>query len=129
MDVAHPAAKTLIELSRSQDEEVGDGSTSVVVLAGEILYLSIDLLEKQQLHPSRISLGFMRALEDALAILNDTARCIDSSKDEDLIHVINNSLNTKFSSKWKSILTKIAVEATKKVAVKTQTGRWDIDLK
>merc|ERR1719487_2767238 len=72
VDVSHPAAKNMIELSRAQDEEVGDGTTSVVVLAGEMLSVAEPLIEKK-IHPTVIVSGYMRALEDALAIMNDFA--------------------------------------------------------
>merc|ERR1719476_1318493 len=72
VDVSHPAAKNMIELSRAQDEEVGDGTTSVIVLAGEVLHVAKPFLE-MNLHPTVIVAGYMRALEDALKLLNDIA--------------------------------------------------------
>merc|ERR1719231_2033887 len=68
VDVSHPAAKNMIELSRAQDEEVGDGTTSVIILAGEMLGVAEPLLEKN-IHPTVIVSGYMKALEDALKIL------------------------------------------------------------
>ncbi|KAL8438777.1 hypothetical protein Efla_004620 [Eimeria flavescens] len=129
VDVAHPAAKTLIELSRSQDEEVGDGSTSVVVLAGEVLSSSLDLLEKQQLHPAVISHGFMRALEDALTFSAELASCIDTSRDEQMLEILDACLNTKFASRWQGLISCMALEAARRVARKTPSGRLEIDLK
>ncbi|KIY95795.1 T-complex protein 1 subunit gamma [Monoraphidium neglectum] len=66
IDVTHPAAKSMIQLSRTQDEEVGDGTTSVIILAGELLQAAEPLLERN-LHPTVIVRGYTRALEDALA--------------------------------------------------------------
>merc|ERR1719458_443654 len=72
VDVSHPAAKNMIELSRAQDEEVGDGTTSVIILAGEMLSVAEPLLEKK-LHPTLIVSGYMRALDDALELLKNVA--------------------------------------------------------
>merc|ERR1712070_393724 len=76
VDVSHPAAKNMIELSRAQDEEVGDGTTSVIVLAGEMLGVAEPLLEKK-LHPTLIVSGYMKALDDALEIMKDFALTVD----------------------------------------------------
>merc|ERR1719460_628329 len=69
VDVSHPAAKSMIELSRTQDEEVGDGTTTVIVLAGEMLGVAEPFLEKQ-LHPTVICQAYALALADALKILD-----------------------------------------------------------
>ena len=60
IDVTHPAAKSMIELARSQDEEVGDGTTTVIILAGEILHLSVPFLEKDGVHPTVIARAYAR---------------------------------------------------------------------
>merc|ERR1712199_90737 len=70
VDVAHPAAKSMIELSRTQDEEVGDGTTSVIVLAGEMMSVAEPFLEKQ-MHPTVICKAYASALADGLKILDD----------------------------------------------------------
>ena len=69
VDVSHPAAKSMIELSRAQEEEVGDGTTSVIILAGEYLVLSEPLLDRQT-HPTVICNGYLKALDDALKALD-----------------------------------------------------------
>merc|ERR1719245_474985 len=79
VDVTHPAAKNMIELSRAQDEEVGDGTTSVIILAGEMLSVAEPLLEKK-LHPTLIVSGYMQALDDALKMLKEIAYPVDQSK-------------------------------------------------
>jgi T-complex protein 1 subunit gamma len=68
--VEHPAAKSMIEIARTQDEEVGDGTTSVIILAGEMLSVAGPFLE-QQMHPTVIIGAFRQALEDLLEILRD----------------------------------------------------------
>merc|ERR1719476_743941 len=81
VDVSHPAAKNMIELSRAQDEEVGDGTTSVIILAGEMLSVAEPLLEKQ-LHPTLIVSGYMKALEDGLKIMDEMAYIVDTKSKE-----------------------------------------------
>merc|ERR1719439_267385 len=76
VDVSHPAAKNMIELSRAQDEEVGDGTTSVIILSGEMLGVAEPLLEKK-LHPTLIVSGYMKALEDGLKIMDSIAYPVD----------------------------------------------------
>merc|ERR1712168_1364890 len=68
--VQHPAAKTMIEIARTQDEEVGDGTTSVIVLAGEMLSVAEEHLENN-VHPTVIIRGYRQALEDICNILRD----------------------------------------------------------
>merc|ERR1712180_571134 len=65
IQVQHPAAKSMIEISRTQDEEVGDGTTSVVVLAGEVLSVAKQFIE-DELHPTTIIAGYRQALDDIL---------------------------------------------------------------
>merc|ERR1719359_1952687 len=77
VDVSHPAAKNMIELSRAQDEEVGDGTTSVIILAGEMLSVAEPLLDKN-LHPTVIVSSYLAALEDALTALNEVAIPVNS---------------------------------------------------
>jgi T-complex protein 1 subunit gamma len=73
VDVSHPAAKSMIELSRAQDEEVGDGTTSVIVLSGEILSLALPMIERN-FHPTVIVSGYSKALQKALDVLDVIAR-------------------------------------------------------
>merc|ERR1711936_883336 len=68
--VQHPAAKTMIEIARTQDEEVGDGTTSVIVLASEVLGVSHQFLE-EKIHPTVVISAYRQALEDAIRILED----------------------------------------------------------
>merc|ERR1712230_32157 len=80
IEVAHPAAKSMIELSRTQDEEVGDGTTTVIILAGEILAQALPQLERN-IHPVVIIQAFKRALADALDIIQDTSIPVDVHDD------------------------------------------------
>merc|ERR1719238_394473 len=81
VDVSHPAAKNMIELSRAQDKEVGDGTTSVIILAGEMLGVAEPLIEKK-LHPTLIVSGYMRALEDGLQMMKQVAYPVDIENKE-----------------------------------------------
>jgi len=70
IDVQHPAAKSMIELARAQDEEVGDGTTSVIILAGEVLAAVEGFLEKE-IHPTVIVNAYFRALEEIVKLSNE----------------------------------------------------------
>ena len=70
IDVQHPAAKSMIELARAQDEEVGDGTTSVIILAGEVLSAVEGFLEKD-IHPTVIVNAYFRALDEIVKITNE----------------------------------------------------------
>eukprot|EP00270_Netrium_digitus_P014330 TRINITY_DN4857_c0_g1_i2.p1 TRINITY_DN4857_c0_g1~~TRINITY_DN4857_c0_g1_i2.p1 ORF type:complete len:205 (-),score=50.76 TRINITY_DN4857_c0_g1_i2:185-766(-) len=76
IDVTHPAAKTMIEISRTQDEEVGDGTTSVIILAGELLHVAEPFLEKN-FHPTVLCRAYARALEDAIKVIDKIAFPLD----------------------------------------------------
>lgn len=128
IDVSNPAAKSLIELSRSQDEEVGDGTTSCVILCGQMLANSESLL-KQEIHPSKIVEGYMEALEDAIEVLEKIATRIDLEDEVALKSAIQSSLETKFSSKWGDLIASLALDAVRKVRVVRPDGRSVIDVK
>mmetsp|Transcript_40831 Transcript_40831/g.81175 ORF Transcript_40831/g.81175 Transcript_40831/m.81175 type:complete len:557 (-) Transcript_40831:74-1744(-) len=128
IDVTHPAAKNMIELSRAQDEEVGDGTTSVIILAGELLSVAEPLLEKK-LHPTVIVSGYMQALEDALSELKAIAHPIDISKPDAMREIVRGAVGTKFSSRWGDLISDMAIKATKIVCIEKPDGRKEIDIK
>merc|ERR1719355_42069 len=103
VDVSHPAAKNMIELSRAQDEEVGDGTTSVIILAGEMLGVAEPLLEKK-LHPTLIVSGYMQALDDSLEIMKKIAYPIDTAKKEEMQEIVQGAIDTKFVSRWGNLI-------------------------
>ena len=72
MEVQHPTAKMMVEIAKAQDDEVGDGTTSVVVLAGQLLANAEELLE-QEIHPTTIVEGYEKALEEAIRIIDEIA--------------------------------------------------------
>lgn len=106
----------MIELSRTQDEEVGDGTTSVIILAGEILAYSLPLLERH-IHPVVIIRAFKGALEEALKTIKDISVSVDVSSEKDMLAIIKTSIGTKFVSRWSDLMCRLALDAVKTVAV------------
>lgn len=114
IDVNHPAAKSMIELSRAQDEEVGDGTTSVIILAGEVLSAVEGFLEKD-IHPTVIVNAYFRALEEIVKITNELGVEINLENNDDLIKIVKSTIGTKFSAKWGDLLVDLAVKAVRTV--------------
>ena len=110
LTVEHPAAKYMIELSRSQDETVGDGTTSVVILAGEVLQVAEPWIQKG-IHPTIIISGFLDALEDSLKILDTLAIEVDLNNKEQIMGVVKSSIGTTFMNTWNDNLCQLAIEA------------------
>jgi T-complex protein 1 subunit gamma len=117
VDVSHPAAKSMIELSRAQDEEVGDGTTSVIILGGEILSVAEPLLERN-FHPTIIVSGYMKALQTALDTCKNISRLIDVNDTSELKELVTACIGTKFSGRWGDMLVDMAINAVRKVVVK-----------
>ncbi|KAK5221277.1 T-complex protein 1 subunit gamma [Exophiala xenobiotica] len=115
IEVAHPAAKSMIELSRTQDEEVGDGTTTVIILAGEILAQALPQLERN-IHPVVIIQAFKRALADALAIVEEISMPVDTSNDKSMISLIESSIGTKTISRYSELMCSLALKAVRTVA-------------
>ncbi|XP_023936537.1 T-complex protein 1 subunit delta [Bicyclus anynana] len=110
MSVIHPAAKMLVELSRAQDIEAGDGTTSVVVIAGALLDAAEKLLQKG-IHPTVISDGFQKALQMALQVVEGMSTPVDLTNEDALLKAAATSLNSKVVSQHSTILAPIAVQA------------------
>merc|ERR1719402_1056322 len=128
IQVQHPAAKSMIEISRTQDEEVGDGTTSVVVLAGAVLQLASQYIE-EKIHSTTIIAGYRQALDDMLDILkNKISIPIDTNSDEEMIKVLKSCLGTKFLNTWSEMSCKIALTAVRTCSTE-QYGRREIDIK
>ena len=87
IDVVHPAAKSMIELARAQDEEVGDGTTSVIILAGEMLKVSTEFFEKE-IHPFVVVSGCYKALEDAINIAESIATPVNIENEQEINDII-----------------------------------------
>jgi T-complex protein 1 subunit gamma len=117
VDVSHPAAKSMIELSRAQDEEVGDGTTSVIILSGEILAVAEPLLERN-FHPTVIVNGYSRALQVALSTCKSICRTINIDNTQEMREIVHSAIGTKFSSRWSGMMVDIAIQAVKRVIIK-----------
>ncbi|KAL1597625.1 T-complex protein 1 subunit gamma [Nothophoma quercina] len=127
IEVAHPAAKSMIELSRTQDEEVGDGTTTVIILAGEILAQALPQLERN-IHPVVVIQAFKKALADALEIVSDIATEVDVNDDEEMYRIINSSIGTKFVSRWSKLMCGLALKAVRTVSTE-MGGKKEVDIK
>jgi len=126
--VQHPAAKTMIEIARTQDEEVGDGTTSVIVLAAEMLGVSHQFLE-EKMHPTVVIQAYRQALEDAAVILRDNvATKIDLDDAVAVRKVIQSCVGTKFIAKWSDLACDIAMDAVKTVTMAVGEKK-EIDIK
>eukprot|EP00915_Cephaloidophora_sp_WS-2016_P008537 GHVH01011726.1.p1 GENE.GHVH01011726.1~~GHVH01011726.1.p1 ORF type:complete len:553 (-),score=89.10 GHVH01011726.1:320-1861(-) len=129
VDVAHPAAKSVLEVSRSQDEEVGDGTTSVVILTGELVSNSEEFFTKNPVHPVIVFRSYLNALDDCLRILDTNAVVVDEGDTETLNEIIMSSMDTKFSSRYGSIIPDMALKAARCVLKINDRGDKDIDIK
>lgn len=127
IDVAHPAAKNMIELSRTQDEECGDGTTSVIILAGEILAQSLAQLERD-IHPVVIISAYNKALKEALDIVQRISIPIDTSDDAQMLSLIKSSIGTKFVVRWSDLMCKLALDAVRTVSA-DEGGLTTVDIK
>lgn len=112
MDIEHPAAKMLVEVAKTQEDEVGDGTTTAVIIAGELLKKSESLLD-QDIHPTIIAMGYRQAAEKAQEILDDIA--IDSVDEETLVKVAMTAMTGKGTEAAREPLAKLIVDAVQKV--------------
>ncbi len=113
IDVAHPTAKMMVEVAKVQDTEVGDGTTSAVVLSGELLHKAEELLD-QNVHPTIITNGYRLAAEKALELLPELGIKVDS--DELLKEIAMTAMTGKNVAEAKEYLADIAVKAVKSIA-------------
>ena len=127
IDLQHPAAKMMVEVAKTQDKEAGDGTTTAVVIAGELLRKAEELLD-QNIHPSVIVKGYTLAAEKAQEILDKMAVKVDPEDEETLLKIAMTSITGKNAESHKELLAKLAVKAVKQVAEKTEEGyKVDID--
>ena len=126
MDIDHPAAKMMVEVAKTQDAEVGDGTTTVVIVAGELLGKAEDLINKG-VHPTVIVEGYSKAAEKALETLEKIAIPVKPTEKEFLKKVAATSMASKLVSENKEQLAEIAVEAVSHVAQKVG-DEYKVDL-
>ena len=121
IEVQHPAAKMVVEVAKTQDNECGDGTTTAVVLAGELLKQSEELIDAK-IHPTVITNGFRMAASKAVEVLNEIA--VDATKDEILKKVAITSLTGKAVGEEYDVLAELVVKAANAVA---EDGKVDTD--
>ncbi|WZY74243.1 hypothetical protein YC2023_006483 [Brassica napus] len=152
LDVAHPAAKSMIELSRTQDEEVGDGTTSVIVLGMykisddsfvETILVKCYMLLKHSLKRVTIPQSYAEvylpydlllfhsvvALEDAIAVLDKIAMSIDVNDRATVLGLVKSCIGTKFTSQFGDLIADLAIDATTIVGVDLGQGLREVDIK
>jgi thermosome len=127
IDVQHPAAKMMVEVAKTQDDEVGDGTTTAVVLAGELLTKAEELIDKD-VHPTVIVDGYRAASEEALKALEEIAIKVEPTDREFLKKVAKVAVASKLLSEYKDYIADLTVDAILQVAEKTPEGyKVDID--
>ncbi len=114
IDVQHPAAKMMIEVAKTQDKEVGDGTTTAVLLAGELLRKAGELLE-DNIHPSIIISGYQKAAEKALETLDEVSADVDLEDREILMKLSNTSMRSKAVASTRDLLSGIVIDAVRQV--------------
>ncbi len=128
MDVQHPAAKMLVEVAKTQDAEVGDGTTTSVILAGEFLKKARDLIDAN-VHPTIIAKGYRMANEKAQEVLKDTSMKVSIDDTETLKLIAETAMISKQVNASKEQFADLVVEAVKTVADKDKKGNYTVDLK
>lgn len=125
MEIEHPAAKMIVEVAKTQENEVGDGTTTAVVITGELLKKS-ELLLEQDIHPTMIIRGYRLAKSKALEIVDKIAENVTINDTDTLEKIAMTAMTGKGGEAAKKPLARLAVQAVKTVA-ETQDGRVVID--
>ncbi|MFL6408686.1 MAG: thermosome subunit beta, partial [Nitrososphaeraceae archaeon] len=129
IDIQHPAAKMLVEISKATDNEVGDGTTSVVILAGALIEKAEELISKD-VHPTVIVDGYRKSAARAIDVLNNIAQKIDGNDKEQLVRIAKTSMQTKLMSREADEVSQIVVNAILQVTERNADNkgyRVDID--
>ncbi len=126
LDIEHPAAKMVVEISKAQDQECGDGTTTAVIMAGELLKKAEELLE-QNVHPTIITNGYRMAAEKALEILENAGFDVSPENEEVLLEIAKTAMTGKNVGASQEKLAKIAVDAVKAVAEEID-GKLRVDV-
>lgn len=120
MDIEHPAAKMMVEVAKTQEEAVGDGTTTAVIIGGELLKKAEGLME-QNIHPTMIIKGYREARKKSIEILNEIAETVSVNDTQTLEKIAMTAMTGKGSEAAKDSLAKIAVAAVKMVSEKVGT--------
>jgi thermosome len=126
IDVDHPAAKMLVEVAKTQDEQCGDGTTTAVVLAGELLKKSIDLVDAN-VHPTIITNGYRLAAIRSLEVMDSVAMDVGPDDRETLIKIAETAMMSKQVVGSKELMGDISVDAVRRVAEKV-SGKYVVDM-
>ena len=126
IDVQHPAAKMMVEISKATDNEVGDGTSSVVVLAGALIEKAEELINKD-VHPTIIVDGYRKSALKSIEIYNQIAQKIDASSKAELIKIAKTSMQTKLVSKESDELSQVVVNAALQVSEPRESG-FSVDI-
>lgn len=128
MDVQHPAAKMLVEVAKTQDAEVGDGTTTSVILAGELLKKATDMIDAN-VHPTIITAGYRLANEKAQEVLKKVSTKVSIKDDKLLKQIAENAMISKQVSGSKEYFADMVVDAVKTIIDKDEKGNYTADLK
>jgi len=126
MDVEHPAAKMMVEIAKTQEDEVGDGTTTAVVLAGELLKKAEDLLD-QDIHATVIATGYRRAAEKAQEILDKMAIKVNKDDEKVLKQIAMTSMSSKGTEAKGDKLAELCVQAVRQI-VEEEDGKIVADI-
>lgn len=126
VEVEHPAAKMMVEVAKTQDDMVGDGTTTAVVLAGELLRRAEELLD-QNIHPTVIVSGFRKAVKRAVDTLEKLGNPVDLGDRETLKKVALTSMSSKAVGAAKEHLAEISIDAVKQIA-EQRGDKWVADI-
>ncbi|MCL1966048.1 MAG: thermosome subunit, partial [Candidatus Bathyarchaeota archaeon] len=117
IDVEHPAAKMMVEIAKTQDDMVGDGTTSAVILASELLKKAEELLE-QNIHPTILVSGYRKAAQRAIEVIDEIAEPLDINDRETLLKVALTSTSSKSVGSARNHLAEISIDAVKQIMEK-----------
>jgi thermosome len=126
MDIEHPAAKMIVEVSKTQDDEVGDGTTTAAVIAGELLKKAEELIE-QDVHPTIIASGYRLASQKAEEILQTLAKKVTINDEDILLNIAGTAMTGKGAEASKDVLSRIAVSAIKSIVDTDGQNKVDMD--
>jgi len=126
IDVQHPAAKMMVEIAKTVDNEVGDGTTSSVVFGGSLLAKAEELLEKN-VHATVIIEGYQAAADKALSLLSELSKQVEPEEKEILLKIARTSMESKLISEDSVMLSKIVVDSILQV-VEKQGDNYKVDL-
>ncbi|MBI4415968.1 MAG: TCP-1/cpn60 chaperonin family protein [Euryarchaeota archaeon] len=125
IDIEHPAAKMIVEVAKTQDEEAGDGTTTAVILAGELLKKAEELIE-QNIHPTVIAQGFRMAADKAREVVEGVATPVTPKDYDILVKIAKTAMSSKASSAHAPMLGEVTVKAVTMVA-EQRDRRWYVD--